>query len=105
VIDFNPWSPMTDPLLFTWAELLVIAQRPSGTLPELRLVDGAGIQPSDLQSYRLPQDIVDLASGTDIHKFADLFMKVNYDILCINYVYHNILFVQGKLTGQDSDSD
>ena len=71
LVDINPYSPMTDPLLFTWEELSLGPQglkTPSHTgsvvqstqeqqveLPELRLVDGLSIQPSDVQTYKLPQ--------------------------------------------------
>ncbi|XP_064400043.1 cell division cycle protein 123 homolog [Halichondria panicea] len=89
LVDFNPYCSMTDPLLFSWEELTsgaVTAMAAQEQLPVLRLVDGVSIQPSDLQTHRLPQDIIDLTSGEDIHKFADIFLK-------------------GSLLGQDSDSN
>lgn len=66
---------MTDPLLFTWEELSLgpqglkapsshvgsteavdcSAHKQQVQLPLLRLVDGLSIQPSDVQSCRLPQ--------------------------------------------------
>jgi len=69
---------MTDALLFTWEELSSIAlgrlDGGSKGLPILRIVNGErSIQPSDLQSFRLPKDVVDLSTGEDIHKFVDLF--------------------------------
>ncbi len=79
LVDFNPYCPMTDPLLFTWEQLTsgaVAAMAAQEQLPVLRLVDGMSIQPSDLHTHRLPQDIIDLTSGEDIHKFADIFLKV-----------------------------
>ena len=66
-------------------------------VPVVRVVEAGGsIQPSDLQSFRLPkvssldliiglpsnfffsklQDIVDLSTGEDIHKFVDLVKNV-----------------------------
>ncbi len=76
LIDFNPCATITDPLLFSWTELLSDGTVLQEQLPILRLVDGASIQPSTLQTHRLPQDIIDLTSGEDIHKFAQLFIKV-----------------------------
>lgn len=60
MVDFNPYSPMTDALLFTWEELSSIAlgrlDGGSKGLPILRIVNGErSIQPSDLQSFRLPK--------------------------------------------------
>ena len=93
---------MTDALLFTWDELShIVARRWEGGsegVPIVRIVEGEGsIQPSDLQSFRLPkvssldliiglpsnfffpklQDVVDLSTGEDIHKFVDLFKNVS----------------------------
>ena len=60
MVDFNPYSPMTDALLFTWDELShIVARRWDGRsegVPIVRIVEGEGsIQPSDLQSFRLPK--------------------------------------------------
>ncbi len=105
---------MTDPLLFSWEELTsgaVTAMAAQEQLPVLRLVDGVSIQPSDLQTHRLPQDIIDLTSGEDIHKFADIFLKVTKIIiimLCSTLIglYNvHIHHMQGSLLGQDSDSN
>ena len=93
---------MTDALLFTWDELsLIVARRWEGGsegVPIVRVVEAGGsIQPSDLQSFRLPkvssldliiglpsnfffsklQDVVDLSTGEDIHKFVDLVKNVS----------------------------
>jgi len=50
LLDFNPFLPSTDPLLFEWAEL----QKWEGPT-QLRLVEEGCVQPSPLQSYRLPK--------------------------------------------------
>lgn len=72
LIDFNPFSIMTDGLLFSWEELDSITTPVLGT-PELRLItDSSGIQPSSLYTTRLPKDVLDLSTGTDIHKLLDL---------------------------------
>lgn len=72
LIDFNPFSIMTDGLLFSWEELDSITT-PVLCTPELRLItDSSGIQPSSLYTTRLPKDVLDLSTGTDIHKLLDL---------------------------------
>ncbi len=50
LVDLNPFSPPTDPLLFDWEELRGWAG-PS----EVRLVEDGCVQPSPLQVHRLPQ--------------------------------------------------
>ena len=61
LVDFNPYCPMTDSLLFSWEELTsdeFLSQTNDVTLnnyhPVFRLVDNVRIQPSDLQSLKLP---------------------------------------------------
>ena len=107
LIDFNPYCPATDPLLFSWEELLTPNKStdnlssslpspppPNHTphhndssdhgrccnggaaiggdldfwqqlLPVFRIVDGESIQPSDLQSFRLPKVIKSRQDNTD----------------------------------------
>ena len=50
LVDLNPFSALTDPLLFSWEEL----QGWVGPA-ELRLVGSGCVQPSSLHAYRLPQ--------------------------------------------------
>lgn len=73
LIDFNPFGPLTDPLLFTWTEL-------EECYPEnhaegiLRVMSNAnGIQPSSMMSYQMPKDMIDLSCGEDIQKMIDFF--------------------------------
>ena len=55
LVDFNPFCPMTDSLLFTWTEIRELVDRPQSGVPVLKIVsDPAGIQPSSLHSYRVP---------------------------------------------------
>eukprot|EP00117_Sycon_ciliatum_P024842 scpid18248/ scgid20749/ Cell division cycle protein 123 homolog len=104
VIDFNPFSPTTDSLLFTWDELARLkpcdddddspsevvnpddepsaaaeaAPTASNSSPfEFRINSSQGLQPSPFLSNRLPKDIIDLSSGEDINKFVDLFETSN----------------------------
>lgn len=68
LLDLNPFSPLTDPLLYAWEEL----EAWQGAA-EVRLVNPSCIQPFHYQGCRLPKDIIDLSTGEDIHKFVDLF--------------------------------
>ncbi|XP_062522178.1 cell division cycle protein 123 homolog [Corticium candelabrum] len=78
LIDFNPFSSITEPLLFTWEELTDILT-PESTDPQHPmfrfLTSDAGIQPNKDAYSRLPIDVVDLSTGEDIAKFIDLFKK------------------------------
>ena len=132
MVDFNPFSPMTDSLLFSWDELSSSSTAVNGEggapviSPVIRVFEGASsIRPHDLHTSRLPQvtrkdeieicsvhhihvlimfqfhvhvmirfqfhgvyilqcdvvfvdvqDIVDLASGEEIHKFVDFYKSV-----------------------------
>lgn len=53
LMDFNPFCPMTDPLLFSWEELVTLDTHP----PLMKVVESPGVvQPSDLYQCRLPKD-------------------------------------------------
>lgn len=58
IIDFNPFCPITDSPLFTWAELKEIIDS-NGQLekvPAFRIIsDPVGIIPSSLNTARLPK--------------------------------------------------
>jgi len=78
LVDFGPFGPTTDPLLFDWEELYAVArnQNMAETDVDFRYVlDDAGIQPNGLRQYSLPLDMVDLASGRDPDKLID-FLKL-----------------------------
>jgi hypothetical protein len=82
LVDFNPFCPRTDSLLFSWEELAsgVIAGNGGAPVisPVMRLVgDTASIQPHSLRDCQFPQDLLDLASGEDIHKLVDLLTLKN----------------------------
>lgn len=96
LIDFNPWAPRTDPLLFSWLELLSM-QEPSGsldedteatsdddddveeldTLPELRLVrrddpEAYSFATPQFSAHKLPLDVVNATSTDgDLREFAN----------------------------------
>ncbi|GAA5902557.1 hypothetical protein JCM6882_009316 [Rhodosporidiobolus microsporus] len=91
LIDFNPFSRATDPLLFDYLELdsLFRSHRPSATassfsssppaptLPVLRLVTSEVQAARSMPRYshnRYPKDVVDLSEGQSIAEFAKEWM-------------------------------
>jgi len=79
VLDFNPYAPRTDPLLFTYEELLSVFILRSST-PELRIIDSP-LHPAATrnapahQHNMLPIEALALSSGRDIDEFSNLWQK------------------------------
>lgn len=79
IIDLNPYSPSTDPLLFTYLELASLTRPASASSPppphtsiELRVVDASGSARA-LPRYshnRYPKDVVELSEGQSVAEFA-----------------------------------
>lgn len=92
IIDFNPFKPVTDSLLFSWDELIsgkleccdnsvdFICNNTS-TPGQFRYVSSdIPMQTSDLLSFRMPKDFIDLSTGNDATKLVDfLRMKTQND--------------------------
>ncbi|XP_023334114.1 cell division cycle protein 123 homolog [Eurytemora carolleeae] len=67
LVDFNPFGETTEALFFSWDEL-----RDSSLDLEFRFAtDSSGVQPHPYRHYSIPQDFVDLSSGTDPNKLID----------------------------------
>ena len=83
LVDFNPFGPTTDSLLFEWTELMSepeVGSDGSNYKFEFRFVeDDAGIQPNGKRHYSIPTDFVDLATGGDPHKLID-FLQLQQQI-------------------------
>ncbi|GAA5979682.1 hypothetical protein JCM5350_003811 [Sporobolomyces pararoseus] len=78
IIDFNPYSPSTDSLLFSYSELASLStSAPSSsstttTLPILKIVESEG-SAGALPRYshnRYPKDVVELSEGQSVAEFA-----------------------------------
>ncbi|GAA5929239.1 hypothetical protein JCM1841_004752 [Sporobolomyces salmonicolor] len=70
LLDFNPYSPSTDPLLFSYASLLSLASS-SQPLPVLKLVQSPETAAMPRYSHnRYPKDVVELSEGQSIAEFA-----------------------------------
>ena len=81
IVDFNPFCPVTDGLLFEWSELLNESSDQSvENLPDFRvLTSQPGVTPSVKSSFGVPEDILDISSAADIDKFVRLFREQNLD--------------------------
>ncbi|KAI8904165.1 D123-domain-containing protein [Powellomyces hirtus] len=81
LLDFNPFSPETDPLLFSWNEILTA--HPTPTSADFRIVESqARAVNSAHPAYtmnRLPRDAIDLSNGGSIDEFAERFRRNVYD--------------------------
>ena len=81
IVDFNPYSPNTDPLLFTYDELLTLLEDVlSGdlprTLPVFKVIDSpahpaAGGNAPIHQHNMVPFDALSLFNGKNVTEFAD----------------------------------
>ncbi|CAF0883297.1 unnamed protein product [Rotaria sp. Silwood1] len=73
IIDFNPWGPMTDSLLFDWPDILTLSLQNNIEKPEFRYVNShIGIKPNSYTQYAVPKDIADISRERDINKLADV---------------------------------
>lgn len=75
ILDFNPYAPRTDPLLFTYEELTDITSQEG--LPDFRVIDSRAhpAATSNAPAYQhnmVPFEALSLSSGKDIEQFADL---------------------------------
>ncbi|EXJ87601.1 cell division cycle protein 123 [Capronia epimyces CBS 606.96] len=66
LIDINPWAPRTDPLLFSWLEILQIPEPEKDTIfdPEFRLVqrddpEAYQFATTKYSAHKLPKEVVD----------------------------------------------
>ena len=72
LLDFNPFAPVTDSLLFSWNELMSWSPHNPSNPCEFRCVLENGIQPDPYRWYAMPQDFVHLSTGEDPAKLTDL---------------------------------
>ena len=78
LIDFGPFGAATDPLLFSWGEIVdsVVYCSAEDFGGEFRFIcDEAGVQPNPYHRNRMPTDVIDLACGNDVNKLVD-FLQV-----------------------------
>jgi D123 len=76
ILDFNPFAPKTDPLLFTYEELRDLIP-PATRLPVLRVIDSpshpaAAANAPAHQHNMIPFEAVSMSNGLNIEEFADI---------------------------------
>lgn len=72
LVDFNPFGPLTDSLLFSWNDLMSWSSHNPSRPCEFRCVLEKDIQPDPYRWYAMPQDFVHLSTGEDPAKLIDL---------------------------------
>ena len=77
ILDFNPYAPKTDPLLFTYEELQDLFRSGGTHLPVLRVIDSpshpaAAANAPAHQHNMIPFEAVSMSNGLNIEEFADL---------------------------------
>jgi hypothetical protein len=78
IIDFNPYAPRTDSLLFSWGEIHRLAQPDRPQLlreeqPSFRVVTSPTQASQSMPSFsanRYPKEVVSLSDGASIAEFA-----------------------------------
>ncbi|KAF8158343.1 D123-domain-containing protein [Crassisporium funariophilum] len=87
ILDFNPYAPKTDPLLFSYEELgALIPSDGENSLPQFRVIDSpshpaAASNAPTHQHNMIPFEAVNMSSGRDIEEFADLWKESVKDSL------------------------
>lgn len=82
LIDINPWAQRTDPILFSWLELLELNVDDVET-PELRLVkkddpEAYKFNTPQYSAHKLPKEVVDAGMGgaQSIQEFAQQWREI-----------------------------
>lgn len=81
IVDFNPYAPNTDPLLFTYDEFLALLKDTLGgesprTLPIFKVIDSpthpAAMGNAPIYQHNMvPFEALSLSNGKDIEEFAE----------------------------------
>lgn len=85
IIDFNPYAPQTDALLFDWESLNALSPSPPASssstpspYPLLRVIDSPTMSSQIMPAFshnRYPKDVVELSDGASIADFAKEWAK------------------------------
>ncbi|KAJ8653405.1 hypothetical protein O0I10_010951 [Lichtheimia ornata] len=80
LIDFNPFSPTTDSLLYDWTELMEFNPLNPEFEPEFRIiesvVDSRVCNAPRFATNMVPKDVIDLSDGRTVAEFAEEFERV-----------------------------
>jgi len=72
LIDFNPFGPMTDSLMYTWEEILTATGPPSFRLITSQ-TEASQSRSQPFAVNRYPREVFDLSQGQTIAEFAERF--------------------------------
>eukprot|EP00039_Didymoeca_costata_P017156 m.316072 g.316072 ORF g.316072 m.316072 type:complete len:375 (-) comp16499_c0_seq13:1036-2160(-) len=113
LIDFNPFSPVTDGLLFSWDELAKLDDlvKDNNNVNEeddhvdVRIVEdqeSAGLRASVYMTSRLPRDVIDLNNADDIETLVRYSILATHltKFICYNDLFFNLqarMYRDGKL--------
>jgi len=80
IVDFNPYALRTDPLLFTYEELLTLLTNDLSSIPLLKVIDSrshpAATRNTPANQHNMvPFEALALSSGRDIEQFSDLWQE------------------------------
>lgn len=80
IVDFNPYTSRTDPLLFDYEELFFLLTQGRLTTPLLKVIDSrahpaANRNAPEYQHNMIPFEALNLSSGRDIEQFSDLWQQ------------------------------
>lgn len=85
IIDFNPYSPITDPLLFTYDELLIqledtLSDGSPRWTPIFKVIDSpahpAAVSNAPIHWHNMvPFEALSLSNGRDIEEFAEVWRE------------------------------
>lgn len=78
IVDFNPYALRTDPLLFTYEELLAGLSQGRSSAPQLKVIDSrahpAAIRNAPAYQHNMmPFEALSLSSGRDLEQFNESF--------------------------------
>ncbi len=77
ILDFNPYSPRTDPLLFSYEELNDLSRDDASVLPILRVIDSSSHPAASrgaplYQHNMVPSEVLSIGAGHTLEEFARL---------------------------------
>jgi len=80
IIDFNPYAERTDPLLFSYDDLLSLLVHDRSSAPQMKVIDSrtrpaANRNAPAHQHNMVPFEALSLSSGRDIEQFSDLWQE------------------------------
>ena len=80
IVDFNIYSSRTDPLLFTYDELLAVLVQDRSLAPQLKVIDSrthpaATRNAPAHQHNMIPFEALNLSSGRDIEQFGGMLQE------------------------------